>query len=81
MRTAPRSAERPMRSASKSVMCFEPGPEAFVHSPGLVDQVLGLLPRDQVEGFSAEEFERCDLARTKAVEVAQGVALDRLLRD
>ncbi len=70
-----------MRSASKSVMCFEPGPEAFVHSPGLVDQVLGLLPRDQVEGFSAEEFERCDLARTKAVEVAQGVALDRLLRD
>lgn len=56
-------------------------PERFVDSPGLVDQVLSLLPRDSVEGFSAEAFERCDVARTMAVQVVQSVALDRLLRE
>jgi hypothetical protein len=55
-------------------------PKQFVESPGLVAEVLKYLRSDQVEGFSKEEFRRCDVARVKAVRAAMTWALDSYLR-
>lgn len=55
-------------------------PEQFVPPHGLVREVFDHLTRDQVEGFSTEEFERCSLATEKAVQIAESFALIKKLR-
>jgi len=55
-------------------------PERFVPPTGLVREVFDYLRQDQVEGFTDEEFEVCDVAKEKAVCIAQTVALDYCLR-
>lgn len=56
-------------------------PANFVNTPGLVAEVLQELPRQNVEGYSKAEYKRCDVARRKAVEVAHGLALDKVLSE
>lgn len=55
-------------------------PERFVNSQGLVGEVFDYLRRDQVEGFTDEEFETCLVATEKAIRVAETVALAHRLR-
>lgn len=50
-------------------------PEKYVTAQGLVSEVLKYVPHDQVEGFSDEEFDRCDVATIKAVRAALSAAL------
>lgn len=50
-------------------------PEKYVAAQGLVSEVLKYVPHDQVEGFSDEEFDSCNVATIKAVRAALSAAL------
>ncbi|MHC4461819.1 MAG: hypothetical protein ACYS30_10350 [Planctomycetota bacterium] len=54
-------------------------PEEFVPPRGLVKEVFDYLRPDQVEGFTDQEFEDCDVATQKAVRIAETLAVDCLL--
>jgi hypothetical protein len=54
-------------------------PNQYLPPRGLVSEVFGLLSKDQLEGFSEEEFERCDVAKVKAVKVALSAAMSLYL--
>jgi len=55
-------------------------PEAFVPPRGLVSEVFDYLRRDQVEGFTDQEFTECHVATRKAVQIGETVALEKRLR-
>lgn len=55
-------------------------PAKYVSTKGLVADVFKYIPQDQIEGFSDKEFNRCDVATTKAVRVALSVAMDSYMR-
>lgn len=50
-------------------------PKKYVITQGLVSEVLKYVPHDQVEGFSDEEFDSCNVATIKAVRAALSAAL------
>lgn len=50
-------------------------PQKYVGTQGLVAEILKYVPHDQIEGFSDEEFDRCDVATVKAVRAALSAAL------
>ena len=55
-------------------------PEKYLSGTSLVADVLKYVPRDQVEGFTDEEFKRCEVATMMAVRAAQSAALNSYIR-
>lgn len=54
-------------------------PQEYVNTRGLVGKIYGRIPRHQVQGFTAEEFDRCDVATKLSLRVAKTVAAKKLL--
>jgi hypothetical protein len=54
-------------------------PQEYLDSAGLVAEVFKLIPKDQRQGFTTEEFERCDVAKRMSVDVVTTVATLKLL--
>lgn len=55
-------------------------PAEYVSSKGLVSEVFKYINTNQVEGFTKAEFDRCDVAKIKAVKAVQSIAIILLLR-
>lgn len=50
-------------------------PMQYVPPQGLVSEVFDYIRRDQVQGFSEQEFKDCSVATLRAVQIADTVAL------
>lgn len=55
-------------------------PQRYVGATGLVSDVLNLLPRSQVIGFTDDDFSACRIAKKMAVDIVDEIASDQLLR-
>lgn len=56
-------------------------PEKYVNSTGIVKDVIDKISPDQIEGFTTKEFNECTLATVKAVQVAEGFAMEKKLKN
>ena len=54
-------------------------PRKYVATKGLVGEVYQYLRDDQIDGFTPNQFQKCSVASTMAVEAAFGRALDMML--
>jgi hypothetical protein len=54
-------------------------PKEYVNTTGIIAEVFKLIPKDQMHGFTAEEFDRCDVAKIMSVNIVTTVAALKLL--
>ena len=53
-------------------------PQEFLTKGSLVeDAVYSLIPQDHIQGYTLEEFDRCDVAKQMSVRIATTVAFDK----
>jgi len=49
-------------------------PQKYLDAPGLADEVYKLIPEKQRKGYSPEEYERCDVAKVRTLDIMEIVA-------
>jgi hypothetical protein len=54
-------------------------PQKYLDTAGLVAEVFNLIPKGQRQGFTDEQFERCDVAKQMSVDIVMTVAALKLL--